>query len=184
MNIILASKSPRRKELLHKIIPNFKVVEANIDENYNSFLKIVKIPEVIALNKALTVQEKYKNDLIIAADTIVEINHKILGKPKNQQEAYEMLKTLSNQTHQVITGVCILFKNKKIVFHATTKVTFYELSETQISNYIETKFPFDKAGGYGIQDSGALFVKKINGCYYNVMGLPIALLNKKLSKIL
>ena len=184
MNIILASKSPRRKELLNKIISNFKIVEANIEEDYDSSLKLTKIPETIALNKALKVQEEYKNDLIIAADTIVEINHKILGKPQNQQEAYEMLKNLSNQTHQVITGVCILFKNKKIVFHAITKVTFYKLSEEQISRYIETKSPFDKAGGYGIQDSGALFVKKINGCYYNVMGLPIALLNKKLSKIL
>jgi len=94
LNIILASKSPRRKELLNKIISNFKIVEANIEEDYDSSLKLTKIPETIALNKALKVQEEYKNDLIIAADTIVEINHKILGKPQNQQEASEMLKSL------------------------------------------------------------------------------------------
>ena len=183
MKYILASKSPRRQELLKKIVSNFKIVESHADESYNSQTNILKIPEKIALKKALAVQQNYPNDCIIAADTIVVINQKILGKPLNDSHAFQMLSELSNQTHKVITGVCILKGKQKILFHSVTKVTFYDLTKKQIEDYIHTKSPFDKAGGYGIQDEGALFIKKINGDYYNVMGLPISLLSRVLKKM-
>lgn len=182
--IVLASKSPRRKELLAKITNNFIVEEANIVEDYDSKIKIVKIPETIALKKAKEVQKRYQDNIILAADTIVVYENNILGKPKDEKEAYDMLKMLSNHVHQVITGVCILYKNKQILFHSVSKVSFYPLSDEEIYDYIKTKSPFDKAGGYGIQDNAALFIKKLDGDYYNVMGLPIAKLNRYLKKII
>ena len=172
--IVLASKSPRRKELLAKITNNFIVEEANIVEDYDSKIKIVKIPETIALKKAKEVQKRYQDNIILAADTIVVYENNILGKPKDEKEAYDMLKMLSNHVHQVITGVCILYKNKQILFHSVSKVSFYPLSDKEIYDYIKTKSPFDKA---------ALFIKKLDGDYYNVMGLPIAKLNRYLKKL-
>lgn len=182
MSIILASKSPRRKELLSYITKNFEIIDSKTDEKFDSQTKIEKIPETLAFNKVFAIRANHLDDTIIAADTIVVIDDKILNKPKTKQEAVEMLKMLSNRTHKVITGVCVTHKNKTHLFHCVTKVTFYPLSDKQIDDYIATGSPFDKAGGYGIQDQGALFVKKINGDYYNVMGLPIAKLNHILSK--
>lgn len=184
MKIILASKSPRRKELLQKITQDFIVEEANIVESFDKNLPIEKIPESIAYHKAQFIQQKHPNDLIISADTIVVYENKILNKPKDYNEAFEMLSLLSNHTHRVITGVCILSSTKKMLFHSISKVTFYSLTEKEMNDYIATKSPFDKAGGYGIQDKAALFIKKLNGDYYNVMGLPIAKLNRYLKKFL
>lgn len=181
MKYILASKSPRRKQLLHRLLKKFIVESADIDESYPSNIKFSQIPISIAQKKAITIQKKHEQDCcIIAADTIVVLNNQVLGKPQSHNEAVQMLKMLSNQTHRVITGVCILKGKTKKCFSCTTSVTFYDLSEEEIKNYVATNSPFDKAGGYGIQDRGALFIKKINGDFYNVMGLPIA----KLSRIL
>lgn len=181
MKYILASKSPRRKQLLHRLLKKFIVESADIDESYPSNIKFSQIPISIAQKKAITIQKRHEQDCcIISADTIVVLNNQVLGKPQSHNEAVQMLKMLSNQTHRVITGVCILKGKTKKTFYSTTSVTFYDLSEEEIKNYVATKSPFDKAGGYGIQDEGALFVKKINGDFYNVMGLPIA----KLSRIL
>lgn len=183
MSIILASKSPRRQELLKKVVNDFIVVTSNAKEVIDYSLTVEKIAESIAATKAEYIYQDYQNDLIISADTIVVIDNNILGKPKTEKDAFDMLSMLSNKTHKVITGVCIIYKNKTYKFHSTTKVTFYKLTPKQINDYIATKSPFDKAGGYGIQDDAALFVKKIDGDYYNVMGLPIAKLNKFLNKI-
>lgn len=181
MKYILASKSPRRKQLLHRLLKKFIVESADIDESYPSNIKFSQIPISIAQKKAITIQKKHDQDCcIIAADTIVVLNNQVLGKPQSHNEAVQMLKMLSNQTHRVITGVCILKGKTKKTFYSTTSVTFYDLSEEEIKNYVATNSPFDKAGGYGIQDGRALFIKKINGDFYNVMGLPIA----KLSRIL
>lgn len=181
MKYILASKSPRRKQLLHRLLKKFIVESADIDESYPSNIKFSQIPISIAQKKAITIQKRHEQDCcIISADTIVVLNNQVLGKPQSHNEAVQMLKMLSNQTHRVITGVCILKGKTKKTFYSTTSVTFYDLSEEEIKNYVATNSPFDKAGGYGIQDEGALFVKKINGDFYNVMGLPIA----KLSRIL
>ncbi len=180
MNYILASQSPRRKQLLKILLPHFEIESADVDESFDSSMKTTQIPIYIAQKKALAIQKRHPHDCIIAADTIVVFKQKILGKPHSSEEAFQMLQMLSNQTHQVITGVCILKGKRKKVFYSSTTVSFYELSKKEINEYIETFSPFDKAGGYGIQDTGALFVKKINGDFYNVMGLPIA----KLSRIL
>lgn len=176
MNIILASKSPRRREILENTKVRFSVKESQIDE----IIKVNESPKEtvmrLAYEKALEVANSNKDSLVIGADTIVVINEQILGKPKNEEEAYNMIKLLSGKTHYVITGFALinLSLNKKVIDCEVSQVTFKELSEECIKDYINTKESLDKAGAYGIQGYGGLLVKNIQGDYFNIVGLPIS----------
>lgn len=173
--IILASNSPRRRQLLEMAEISFEVMVAQTDESYPENLPLENIPEHIALQKALAIKEKINNATILAADTIVAINNKIIGKPADRTDAIEILKELSGNTHVVISGVAILSGEKKIVFNEVTEVTFYKLTEARIIHYIDRYKPYDKAGAYAIQEwIGAIGIKAIHGDYYNVVGLPIS----------
>ena len=174
--IILASKSSRRKQLLSRILDDFKIIDSNLDESKIKIDEPSKYCRNLSYLKAKTVSKNFKNDIIIGADTIVYLNNIILGKPKDYNEAFNMLKKLSGQTHTVFTGVTILSINNKvnINFSEKTNVTFYDISDNQIDWYIKNNNPYDKAGSYGIQDGSQLFVKAINGNYENVIGLPIS----------
>ena len=176
INIILASKSSRRKRLLKRILNNFKVIDSKLDESKIKLDSPIKYCKNLAQLKAENVSSQYKDDIIIGADTIVFFNKQILGKPKTYDEAFNMLKLLSDQTHIVYTGVSILSYNHKIKlnFADKTHVAFYNLSDELIDNYIKNNNPYDKAGSYGIQDGSQLFVKGIKGNYENVIGLPIS----------
>ncbi|MEC7871552.1 MAG: Maf family protein [Candidatus Neomarinimicrobiota bacterium] len=180
--IILASKSPRREQILNKINLNFEIVPSNIDENFDAKLEPSRYVKLCAEKKANKVSLSYKNNYIIGADTIVVLNNKILGKPKDKTESHEMLKMLSGKTHKVFSGVSIQKYDKKIneSFYCMTDVTLNILSDDLISYYIKKYKPFDKAGSYGIQDWFSSQVSSINGCYYNVMGLPLSELFKRL----
>ncbi|ONN27793.1 septum formation inhibitor Maf [Thermosipho affectus] len=170
MNLILATTSPRRIDIFKMLNITFKVIPPNINENINE-----KNPEELvkklSLIKAKSIKEK---GIIIAADTIVYFNGKIFGKPKDYDEAYNMLKTLSANWHTVYTGVTILTENETITFCEKTNVKFKPLTDELIKYYINTSKPFDKAGAYGIQELGAILVEKIEGDFYNVMGFPIS----------
>ncbi|MDA3879459.1 MAG: Maf-like protein [Prolixibacteraceae bacterium] len=183
--VILASNSPRRKELLQGLGISFKVNPKNVDENYPKDMATKQIPEYLAkLKVAPFVPEMEENMLVITADTIVCLGDEILGKPANSVEAASMLKQLSGKTHQVLTGVCILTHDKEISFTSTSDVTFKELSKQEIDHYINNFNPYDKAGGYGIQEwFGYIAVERINGSFFNVMGLPVHQLYEELKNL-
>lgn len=184
-DIILASGSPRRQELLKELGLSFTLLQKKTDESYPANLKPYEVAEYIAKKKAGIFETPQKKQIIITADTIVALHDQILGKPQNKKEAFDMLSALSNTSHQVITGVCLRDEHKCHLFHANTKVTFEELTDELIEQYIEKEKPFDKAGAYGIQEwFGMVAVKHIEGSYYNVMGLPVHLLYRKLLEIL
>lgn len=184
--IILASASPRRKELLSRFVSDFEIIPANIDEKIPDNVDVDSVPLHIAIQKAHFIKENYNkidsNTIIISADTCVIHNNKIFGKPKDSLEAKYMLTTLNGETHKVITGVCCLIidKNKKIEFSETTNVKFARLDESIIDKYIASKEYTDKAGAYAIQGLGSILVEKIDGCYDNVVGLPVAKVIRKL----
>ena len=174
--IILASKSPRRQQLLKELGLDFTVkIKENIKENYPSHLQKEEISIFLANLKAKAFVENLKaKELIITADTIVCLKDEVLGKPKNKEESVKMLFQLSNKTHEVITGVCVLSKEKKKVFFSKTKVFFKKLSLEEINFYVDNFQPFDKAGAYGIQEwIGLSAIEKIEGSYFNVVGLPV-----------
>lgn len=178
MNIILASASERRKELLKRIVDKFQIVVSDFDENKIKFQGdcgsyVVELAKGKALNVASTLNAQ--ENMIIASDTVVFLDNKVLGKPKNEQEAYNMLKSLSGKIHQVYSGIAIYNTiTKEIVTdYVCTEVKFSNISDETILKYIESGEPMDKAGAYGIQGYGGIFVEKINGCYYNVVGLPL-----------
>lgn len=183
MGIILASASPRRQELLSFITNDFKVCPSNIPEIVPKNLKVSKHPEYLSKLKALDIANKYPDDIVIGADTAVIIGSEILGKPSDRDDAKRMLSLLSSKTHKVITGCTIINKGKAISFSVTTKVKFYKLDSLQIEEYINSSEPYDKAGSYAVQSKGGLFVKKIKGDYFNIVGLPIAKLYKKLNEV-
>jgi len=185
MNIILASASPRRHQLLKMIGLEHRVVPANIDENVAGEFKPSELAEHLAHIKGEHVAGSHPGSLIISADTIVVTGTNILGKPDDVHHAFEMLRYLSGRTHEVITGVALVVNNSGVieseVFHESTQVTFDNLTDDEIRAYIKTGSPMDKAGSYGIQDDlGSLFVKRIEGDYYNVVGLPVQHLYRKL----
>ncbi len=173
--IILASQSPRRKQLLLQAEIDFEVLVKETDETYPKKLAINEIPIFIAKVKANAVKDLcVANAIIIAADTVVVLNNEIIGKPKNEEDAIAILQKLSGKIHNVITGVYMTDKEKEIAFYSSTKVTFNTLSLAQIKHYIATFKPYDKAGAYAIQEYiGAIGIASIDGDYYNVMGLPI-----------
>jgi septum formation protein len=175
-HIILASNSPRRKELLSGLDLDYEVkVLPDIEESYPETLPTEEIPLYIAEEKAAAYREMMaENDLIITADTVVVLGKEVLGKPADLDDARRMLRELSGQTHQVITGVCLMTKERKRSFAVTTDVTFKELTDEEIDYYVETYRPLDKAGAYGIQEwIGYIGVTGLNGSYFNVMGLPV-----------
>lgn len=177
--LILASKSPRRKELLSLITENFVIKTANVDETLPRGITPDKAVEYLSKIKA----EPFANgvDTVIGADTVVAVDGKILGKPANRQEAFDMLKTLSGKYHSVFTGVTVIKPEGTVTFSAETKVKFFDLTDPEINAYIATGECDDKAGAYGIQGKGALLVEKIDGDYFNVVGLPVNLVNKLLN---
>ena len=180
MEIILASASPRRKELLELINVKFKIQASNIDEILDDRLNLEDKIEDLSYQKASSIADTVSGDfLVIGADTVVEIDGEILGKPKDKADAKRMLQLLSGKDHQVITAICLIptnDKNNSVKTHEKTKVKFIQLTEEQIDKYIESGEPMDKAGAYAIQGLGVMFVKSISGCYTNVVGLPIPLL--------
>lgn len=180
--IILASKSPRRLELMKYITENFIVKSADADETLPKGIS----PEEAVLRLSAIKAEPFRNDedTVIGADTVVALGRKILGKPKNDDDARAMLRSLSGKTHSVFTGVTIIHSQESTSFAVQTKVSFYELSDEDIERYIKTGEHRDKAGSYGIQGYGSLFVKEIKGDYFNVVGLPIGKLNKELKNFL
>ena len=183
--IVLASSSPRRIEILTKFGLNPTVLKAEIEEKISNGEKPEIVVMGLALEKALSVSKDLEKDrIIIAADTIVVLDNKILGKPSDEEEAYNMLHSLSGKEHKVITGLSIIKvqSNIKIVDYETTYVKFRDLSKEKINNYIKTKEPMDKAGAYGIQGLGEILVEEIKGSYSNVVGLPIGKLDFLLSK--
>lgn len=172
--ILLASKSPRRQELLKGLGISFEIVVVNCDETYPNHLKNEKITDFISETKAKSYSELKKNEILITADTLVALGDKILGKPKDEAHAFEMIKSLSQNTHQVYTSVSIKSTDQLITISDKTEVSFDFISDDEIYYYIENYQPMDKAGAYGIQEwLGFAKVSKINGCYYNVMGLPL-----------
>lgn len=177
--IILASKSPRRKELLSLITENFVIKSAEVDESLPDGIQPDKAVEYLSKIKA----EPFKNegDIIIGADTVVSIDDVILGKPKDRSDAFKMLKMLSGKYHSVFTGVTIITPDSTKTFSVETRVKFFDLTDREINDYLDTGEPFDKAGAYGIQGKGSLLVEKIDGDYFNVVGLPVSTLNKYLN---
>ena len=188
LKFILASASERRKDLLSRIVSNFEVKISNFDEEkVEVSTNIENYVKTLAEGKAKDVALNCDNDsIIIGADTIVVIGDNILGKPKDKNHAFQMLKLLSNNVHRVYSGVAVINNQKNIMKSEClyTEVYFSELSDEEIWRYIDTGECLDKAGAYGIQGYGGVFVEKINGCYYNVVGLPLNLLNKMIKNVL
>jgi septum formation protein len=184
--IVLASQSPRRIELLKIIIPEFEVRVSNIEEDNNGILVPWKLVEGLSRQKAEKVAQQIADGIIIGADSVVVLDDKMLGKPKDRHDSLNMLKLLSGRIHQVYTGFTIIKTPQHIVIsdHDVTHVKFRKLETWEIKKYIESDQPLDKAGSYGIQDDGAVFVESINGCYYNVVGLPITKIFLVLKKLL
>jgi len=183
-HIILASKSPRRQELLKLMDINFRVVLKEVDESYPPELTPEEVAVYIAEKKAQAFDETINDEIVLTADTIVCIDNKILGKPTSADNAVEMLQTLSGRMHQVITGVCLLYKHQYHTFYDVSEVFFSELSDEEIHNYVDKYQPFDKAGSYGIQERiGLIGIERINGSYTNVVGLPTEKLYRELLKL-
>lgn len=173
-SIILASQSPRRKQLLEAAEISFTIDVADVDESVPQGMSAAIVPEFLAEKKAAVILQRNPKAVVIAADTIVVVEAKILGKPKDAADAYQILEKLSGRKHEVITGVCIQNATKKKVFSCSTSVYFRPLTNEQIAHYITHYHPMDKAGAYAIQEwIGMVGIEKIEGDYYNVMGLPI-----------
>ncbi|MDE6764155.1 MAG: Maf family protein [Oscillospiraceae bacterium] len=182
MNVILASASPRRKELLGYVVPRFDVIPADVDETLPEGVSAEKCAEFLAVKKAEHISVTYPESVVIGSDTVVIVDGEILGKPADEADAYRMLKRLSGKIHTVVTGVCISQGKKKKSFSEATKVEFYPLSDEEIRCYIATGDPMDKAGAYGIQGEGCILIKGIEGDFFTVMGLPAARLKRELSE--
>ncbi len=177
MGLILASKSPRRRELLALLGVEFKVITEDIDEAIDSSVPVIDEIKRLSFEKALAVKnEALEDDIIIAADTVVALGNRIFGKPKSEEDAKAMLETLSGRTHNVITGITVIKGKKTDTRAVETQVTFRDLSETEISAYIKTGDPFDKAGAYALQGISTIFVHSISGDHFNVYGLPVSTL--------
>ena len=183
MPLVLASKSPRRAQILELLGVKFRVEPSSCEETTEN-IPLKSIPLALAQKKALDVSAKFPNDFVLGGDTLVFCENEVLGKPKNGNEACEMLKKLRNKAHNVISGLA-LCKNNEILFtgESQTEVHFRNYSDLEILDYISTMEYADKAGAYGAQGKGARFIKSINGCFYNVMGLPIALTLEALNKL-
>jgi len=182
--LILASASPRRSQLLKQIGLEFEVIPSNVDESAIFIQDAAECAKLAALAKARSVAKQMTEGLVIGADTVVVEAGEAIGKPGDMDDAVRILTRLSGKTHEVITGIVLISvrTGKEDVWAETTKVTFRELSDVEIREYVETKEPLDKAGAYGIQGRAAAFVSRIEGCYFNVVGLPLASLVEKLKR--
>ena len=183
--IILASQSPRRKQLLEWAEIPFEIIIQSTEETYPAHLTVDEIAIHIARNKALAIKQIHNSkDTILAADTIVVLNNEVIGKPKDREDAIAILTKLSGQKHTVVTGVVILHDEKEVAFADTTSVEFHPLTNDQIVFYVDKYQPYDKAGAYAIQEwIGVIGIKSVTGDFYNVMGLPVSRVVQALSKI-
>lgn len=182
--LLLASNSPRRKELLSSLGLKYEVLVKEVNEDFPEHLKREEIAEYLAAHKADAYTADITDEALITADTIVCLGDRVLNKPADFEEAKEMLLSLSGTHHEVITGVCILTKEQKTVFHDTTKVYFKQLTEAEITHYITHYKPYDKAGAYGIQEwIGMVGIERIEGSYFNVVGLPVQKLYATLEEL-
>ncbi len=178
MDIILASKSPRRREILENLGIDFKIVTEETDES-SDIKEPSYLVEELAFRKALAVYTKLENKdnaLVIGCDTVVCCDGEVLGKPKSKSEAFRMIKMLSGREHSVLSGVAVLTDGKSLVRYEETKVYFDEMNDSDIERYVSTEEPYDKAGGYAVQGLAAEFINRIDGCFFNVVGLPVHLL--------
>lgn len=185
--LILASKSPRRRELLQLITPFFEVADADVNEAALTAKSPLLLAQALARAKAEAVFSACPQHAVIGCDTVVEAGGQTLGKPHSEQQATQMLKALSGRWHAVHTGVCIMVPGNRhpaALFAETTQVEFAEIPPAEIARYVKTTEPYDKAGAYGIQGFAARYIPRINGCYYNVMGLPVAALYSELNRLL
>lgn len=184
--IVLASKSPRRQELIKGLELNYNIVTYDVDESFPPHLQANEIAEYLADKKAAAYPHTLAdNEILLTADTIVWLNNKVLNKPANEEESFNMLSEICGNAHTVYTGVCLTSNQNKIVFSSSSKVYCAPLSTNEIMHYITHYKPFDKAGSYGIQDwFGYTAVERIEGCFYNVMGLPVNEVYKKLKLFL
>ncbi len=179
----LVSNSPRRQSLLKDAGYNFTVSPANIDENYPPAMDVREVAKHLAKKKAIALSGSYQEDIILAADTTVIYKNRILDKPINEAHACETLRQLSGTTHEVITGLAFICDNQLSIFHDSCKVYFNHLEEWEINHYVQNFKPYDKAGGYGIQEwIGLVGIGKIEGSFYNVMGLPVHLVHEYLKQ--
>lgn len=185
MDIILASQSPRRRELLQQMgLRGFRVLAPDVDETADERIPPSQLVEELSLRKARAVARQVgEDDIIIAADTVVALEGAVLGKPRDEGEAFAMLSALSGNRHRVYTGVTVLWGERVLTACESTAVTFRELESEEISHYIATGEPMDKAGAYGIQGLGALLVSGMEGDYFNVMGLPVFRLGRMLAEL-
>ena len=181
-HIILASASPRRKEILELADLKFDIMPSNAQEITTKTAPNEVVMELASIKAKDIYKKSEKQSMIVGADTVVAYQGQILGKPADEADAKRMLTMLSGQTHEVYTGVCIIEDGKTKTFYEETKVTFYEISDEQIDYYIKTGEPMDKAGSYGIQGKAAVFIKGIEGDYYNVVGFPIARFLQEITK--
>ncbi len=173
--VILASQSPRRKEILKMLFEDFEIIVADCDESLEENMGARQAVEYLSLIKNRAVSGNFtENHLVISADTVVAVDNRILGKPHSKEDAREMLSLLSGKTHQVYTGVTLFLNGREKTFSTVTDVVFHHITDNEIEDYISTNEPYDKAGGYAIQGKAGLYIKSINGDYYNVVGLPIA----------
>lgn len=179
-NLILASRSPRRVELLQLITDQFEAIPSQFDESTIPFTDPTELVKALGYHKAQTVFESNQDATVIGCDTVVSLGGEIFGIPKDEAHAMEMIQKLSGRTHLVSTGVCILSQKQICQFVVETKVTFYPLKVEEIEAYCNTNEPYDKAGAYGIQGKAALFVESIEGDYFSVMGFPVARINQAL----
>ena len=178
--IILASQSPRRQELIANITPDFTAIVSEAEEILPEDIAPEEIPAYFAEIKAGTVAAAHPDDIVIGADTVVILDGEILGKPRDKDDAVRMLRALSGRVHTVVTGCAVCQGGSRITFSESTRVEFYPLGDREILEYIGTGEPFDKAGAYGIQGRGCVLVKRIEGDFFNVMGLPVARLKREL----
>ncbi len=179
---ILASASPRRRELLKLLVPEFEVFPSEVDEASQPEEWPEALVRRLAQEKALVIQRSHPDAIILGADTVVICEAALLGKPSSAEEARSMLQKLSGKTHQVLTGVCLLHKQVCLVDHSVTDVTFNRMTVQEIESYVTSGEPLDKAGAYGIQGIGARFISRIDGCYFNVVGLPVSLVYQMIQK--
>jgi len=181
--LILASKSPRRKELLESLGFTFSIESNQVDETFDESLPPLEVAEFLAKKKSHGFRDLNPGELLISSDTTVILNNQVLGKPENEKVAFEMISSLSNHTHLVVSGVCLRTIEKEVSFSSITEVIFDAIEPIEIEHYINTFKPFDKAGAYGIQEwIGMIGISSIKGDYYNVVGLPLNKLYQTLKK--
>ena len=181
--IILASQSPRRQELIGYILSEYEVIVSAVEETLPDGIAPEEVPAYLAGVKAQAVAAEHPDDVVIGADTVVILDGQVLGKPKDADDAFHMLRSLSGKAHTVITGCAIIQDSRMTTFSDRTRVEFYPLSDRETLDYIATGEPFDKAGAYGIQGRGSVLVKRIEGDFFNVMGLPVARLKREMERV-